>query len=302
MLTDKYQPTTLNDIKLDDKALDSIIAWINSWNRGLPSQEKPALLLTGFPGTGKTTAAHCICNDAEWNLIEINASDSRRKEDLSEFTPEKNTILGERNCILFDEVDSLGIDGKSGEPYIKRFINEKQIPIILTANNTFKVPKEIKALCEVLQVYRPSVNALKVFLYEICKKEGLSPSNEVLEAASLSQDYRMGLNMIENNIVLSKNLTNVSTENIIRSLLLNVDVAIEDPKQLLYHLDANCSHLYNPFDLYKTYEILARVDILRRRGQIKQAATLLKIIPKTSSQEIELIDPVYIERRKGKTT
>lgn len=301
MLIDKYAPQTLNDIQLDNKTMDSIIGWINSWNRGLPPIEKPALLLTGFPGTGKTTAAHCICQDAEWHLIEFNASDTRNKEELSELTPEKNTIMGEKNYILFDEADSFSTTGdKSGEYYIKKLISERQIPIILTANNTFKVPKEIKVLCEVLQIFRPSVNALKVFLYDICKKEGLNPSNEVLNAASQSQDYQMGLNMIENNIILSKNLINVSTEETIRSLLLNVDIEVKDPKQLLYHLDANCSSLYDPLDLYRIYEVLARVDLLRRRNQIKQASSLLKTILKTTLTEFELVNPVYIERMKGK--
>lgn len=301
MLIDRYAPQTLNDIKLDDKTLDSIIAWVNSWNRGLPSPEKPALLLTGFPGTGKTTAAKCICNDAEWHIIEFNASDMRSGDELSTLTPERNTIMDERNCILFDEADSFGTTGdKTGEYYVKKLITDRQIPIILTANNTFKVPKEIKAVCETLQIYRPSVNALKAYLYDICKKEGLNPTNAVLDAAAQSQDYRMGLSMIENNIILSRNVIKTSAEDTVRSLLLELKTTIEDPKQLLYHLDANISRLYNPLELYQIYEILIRVDILRRRGQIKHAVTLLKTIPKTTLEEFELIQPVYIEKRKGK--
>lgn len=297
MLVDKYAPQTLNDIKLDDKTMDNIIAWVNSWNRGLPSPEKPALLLSGFPGTGKTTAAHCICNDADWFLIEINASDSRRKEDLSAFTPERS-LMGNITCILFDEADSLGIDGKGGETQIKKLIAARQFPIIITANNIFKVPKEIKALCEPQQIYRPSINALKAYLYDICRKEGLNPTNTVLDAAAQSQDYRMGLSMIENNIILSRNIIKTGLEEIVRNLLLNNEVVIEDPKKLLYYLDANVSQLYNPLELYEAYNILSRVDILRRRGQVKHAVTLLKNIPKTTLEEFELIKPVYIEKRK----
>jgi len=298
MLIDKYAPQTLNDIKLDDKTIDSVIAWINSWNRGLPSQEKPALLLVGSPGTGKTTAARCICNDADWFLIEINASDSRRKDDLTGFTSERS-IMGNLTCILFDEADSLGIDGKGGETQIKKLISERRIPIIITANDIFKVPKEIKAICEIQKIYRPSVNALKAYLYDICKKERLNPTNVILNAAAQCQDYRMGLSMIDNNIILSKNEIKIGTEEIVRNLLLNVETNIEDPKKILYNLDANISRLYNPLELYETYNILSRVDILRRRGQTKHAITLLKTIPKTTLEEFELIKPVYIEKRKG---
>jgi len=300
MLIDKYAPQTLNDIKLDDKTIDSVIAWINSWNRGLPSQEKPALLLVGSPGTGKTTAARCICNDADWFLIEINASDSRRKDDLTGFTSERS-IMGNLTCILFDEADSLGIDGKGGETQIKKLISERRIPIIITANDIFKVPKEIKAICEIQKIYRPSVNALKAYLYDICKKERLNPTNVILNAAAQCQDYRMGLNMIDNNIILSKNEIKIRNEEIVRNLLLNVETNIEDPKKILYNLDANISRLYNPLELYETYNILSRVDILRRRGQTKQAIALLKTIPKIPLEEFELIQPVYIDRKKGTT-
>jgi len=318
MLVDKYASQTLNDIKLDDKAIDTIIAWINSWNRGLPSQEKPALLLTGFPGTGKTTAARCICNDAEWLLLELNASDSRRKEDLSKFTPERS-LMGNITCILFDEADSFGDKkedkeknesseikeksernkDKTGIPYVVAMIRERRFPIILTANNAFKVPKEIKALCESLQIYRPSVNALKAYLYDICKKEGLNPTNDILNAAAQCQDYRMGLSMIENNIILSKNIIKTGIEETVRNLLLNNEANIENPKKILYNLDANISRLYSPLELYETYNILSRVDILRRRGQTKHAITLLKTIPKTTLEEFELIPPIYIERKKA---
>lgn len=304
MLIDKYAPQTLNDIKLDDKTIDKIITWINSWNIGIPP-EKSSLLLTGFPGTGKTTAARCICNDADWFTIELNASDSRGKEVLSTFIPERS-VFGNITCIIFDESDSFGEkkkdgnDDKSGVPYVVELIRSKQFPIIFTANNIFKVPKEIKELCEPLQIYRPSYNALKAYLFEVCKKEGLNTSTEILNAAAQSQDYRMGLSMIENNTVLLKNNIKTSNENIVRSLIMNVEINIEEIKPLLYNLDANVSRLYDPLELYKLYEILSRVDILRRRGQEKYAISLLKTIPKTTLEEFELIPPVYIEKRKGK--
>lgn len=298
LLIDRYAPDSLDKIKLDDKILDTIIAWINSWNNGLPSPEKPALLLTGYPGTGKTTAARCICQDAEWNLMELNASDIRNKKQLSHFTPEKS-LMGNITCILFDEADSFDEADEGGEYYIKKLITNRQFPIILTANNIFKVPKEIKILCETLQIYRPSVNALKVYLYEICSKEGLNPSKEILEAASQSQDYRMALSMIENNMILSKNHINISKEETVRRLILNLETNIKDPKQLLFFLDANISHLYDPLELYQIYEILSRVDILRRRNQEKHAIALLKTIPKTILEEFELISPVYIDKKKG---
>lgn len=299
MLEDKYRPQTLNDIQLDDKTMDSIIAWINSWNRGLPSPEKPALLLTGHPGTGKTTAARCICNDADWHSVEYNASDTRNEEELSKIVPERS-MFG-MTCLIFDEADSF-VKGEDtgGARCLVDLIKSRSVPIILTANDFFKVPKEVRGVCESQQIYRPSVNALKSYLFNICRKEKLFPSNEVLNAAAESQDYRMGLSMIENNIVLQKNNIKMKAEDVIRSLVTHIEVEIPNLKQVFYNLDTNASHLYDPLDLYRLYEVLVRADILRRRGQEKHAIALLKTIPMTTLEHFEIIPPVYIEKKKEK--
>lgn len=295
ILSEKIRPTTLDNIKLQDKNLDAIIQWANSWQNGLPNSEKPALLLHGTTGIGKTTIARCLCEDLEWILIELNASDARNKELLSGFTPQKS-LSESVTCILFDEIDSLD---SGGEQYIKKIIKSKKFPCILTANNQWKIQKEIKSLCEIIQIYRPSVNSLKTYLQEICQKENLNPSKELLEAASLTQDYRLAINMIEADIILSKPHKKPSVMENTKRLILNDNPDFSDCKSLLYNLDENCYRLYDPLDLHEIYKILSRCDQLRKRGQIKYANDLLKTIPKSTLESFELYSPVFKKDEKS---
>ncbi len=306
LLTDKYAPHTLDDVKLQqDRNLDTIIQWANSWLNGLPNPERPSLLLVGSPGIGKTTIARCLCSDCGFHLMELNASDTRSKESLSSFNPQES-LMESMTCILLDEMDSLYTKGeeKGGDPtqIIKKLIKSQKFPIILTANNRYKVPKEITSLCEIVQLYRPSANALKAYLYDICKKENIIRSKELIEIASQTQDYRLALNILQYDLILSKSPKNATLSEITRELVLNNQIPINDVKSLLYWLDENCHNLYDPLDLNEIYDILSRVDQLKKRGQIFYANSLLKTIPKTPLDEFELLSPVFKKDDKVEAT
>jgi DNA polymerase III delta prime subunit len=287
LLTNKYEPKSIDDIKLNDKNLDEIIKWCNGWLSGGTIPTKPALLLHGSPGIGKTTVVKCITNDCEWDLIELNASDVRTKEQLQNFCPEES-LSGNKTCILFDEIDSLE---KGGETILRNLISLKQFPIIVTANDQYKISKELKDLCEIIQIYRPSVNVLKTYLLEICNKEGLNPAKDLIEAASLSQDYRLAINMIDNNHICDRPLRKLSLRENALCLLYNEPSSFKDTKSLIFWINENAPKLYSTWNLYKIQEILFRVDQLNKRKKFEWANDLLKTIPKTMMEEFELNNP-----------
>lgn len=298
LLITKYSPKTLDDVRLNDRNLDAILKWCNSHLQNLPDPEKPALLLVGSPGIGKTTIARCIANDCDFHLIELNASDIRTKEQLKDFSPQKS-LFNQTSMIVFDEADSLYTKKEEGgDPtqIIKKLVKSLKYPIIFTANNQWKIPKDLKSLCEVIQIYRPSVSQLKTHLQEICQKENINCPKELIEAASLTQDYRLAINMIELNLILQKTPKNPSLMENTKRLVLNQPTQFKDSKSLLYYLDENGKNLYDPLDLYEIYEILSRCDQLKKRGQTNFANALLKEIPKTTLEEFEIIVPAFKEK------
>ena len=58
------------------------------------------LLLHGKPGIGKTTLAHIIFNEYNYDIVEINASEQRSKKKIHE----RIGVIG-KYSILFDDID-----------------------------------------------------------------------------------------------------------------------------------------------------------------------------------------------------
>lgn len=300
-LQSKFTPTTIDDIILDEKILDKIILFANAWMQGFPDMTKPAILLYGKPGTGKTLTTRCISNDCEWNLIELNASSIRTKEQL------KNILnippidfFGRKTCLFLDEADS--IDG--GESIIKKVIMQMKFPIIMAANEQYKVPKILRDISESVQFFRPSVKSLKQHLLQINKKEGLNLPDDIITAASETQDYRLTYNILEARQVLMPKEKKISVGDITKNLMNNEFTEIPEDKKIqsaiLYHIDENAPKLYDMLDLHEIFETIIKSNKYSRRGQYKFANNILKEIPKTTSEIEEIKYPIYYQKNKTK--
>src|SRR5512136_2711186 len=76
--TEKYRPKTLREIVGNERALSTLRSWAQHWNqRTIP--EKRAVILSGKPGTGKTSTALALAFDMGWTVLELNASDARNE-------------------------------------------------------------------------------------------------------------------------------------------------------------------------------------------------------------------------------
>jgi len=297
-LQSKYTPKTLDEIILDDKILDPIIAFANGWMQGFPNMTKPALLIYGKPGTGKTLTTRALCNDCEFSIIELNASSVRTKEQLKNLLNISSVdFFGRKNLLFLDEIDSL----EGGEATIKKVIMSMKFPVILVANENFKVPKMLRDICESVQFYRPSVKSLKQHVLKINREEGLCLPDDILTAASETQDYRSAFGMLEARQILQSKEKKMTLIECTKNLLLHEDSKFEDTKSILYYLDENAPKLYDVIDLQEMFDIIIKADMYNRRGQTDFANSIIKEIPKVVSdaEEIEIKYPIFYQ--KGKT-
>lgn len=232
---EKYRPRTLNDyisLTTYQKIIDEWWTPFNKYNKAYakykaavakpikgkrkkPLQspdkiaQKPFLVLYGEPGTGKTTLAHCIFKDLNYDVIEINSSDSRNKKLLTEiidtgkrsvvFTEDGNKELG----LIMDELDGL-TDGESGGAstlveltIIKEFPGTTDLqvryPVICTTNSIKeKKLKQILDLGVLINISQPGIQELTQLATKINTMEQIGLSLEEIHvlASCVARDYR----------------------------------------------------------------------------------------------------------------
>jgi DNA polymerase III delta prime subunit len=295
-LNKKYEPKTIDEIILKDETMDSIIQFANSWIQGFPNLTRPALLLYGKPGTGKTLTTRCICKDADFSIIELNASSIRTKDQLKNLLKIPSYDLFGRRILLFlDEADS---STTGGEQILKKVIMQIKFPVIMAANDLYKVPKPLRDISESVQFFRPSVKALKQHLLKINIKEGLNIPIELIDSAAESQDYRMAYHILDSKQILKTKDKKMSLQDCTRNLLTKQPATFEDTKSLIYYIDENIK-FYDMLDMYETFEILHNVDKYNKRGQKLFSNMLIKEIPTTTSEIEEIKYPVYYEKNKN---
>ena len=97
MWTEKYKPLRVEDLIGNRGAIDNLYTWLKDWDevvlRGYkkkiefrggnfgdaPNLNARAVLIAGPPGIGKTSSARIVCAQLGYEVIEMNASDTRNK-------------------------------------------------------------------------------------------------------------------------------------------------------------------------------------------------------------------------------
>ena len=114
----KYRPRTVSDTILPNELKDTFQEFVNQKN-------VPNLLLSGSPGTGKTTAAKAMLEEVDCDYIVINGSlngniDTLRN-DIKSFGSAVS-LSGGRKYVILDEADYL--NPNSTQPALRNFMEE----------------------------------------------------------------------------------------------------------------------------------------------------------------------------------
>lgn len=205
--TEKYRPKTVKQIVGNHSQVRKLLSWANSWKQGNP--KKKAVVLSGKPGIGKTSAAYALAHDFGWLPIELNASDARNATTINAvatagathqtFSDDGqfiSTKTGGLKLIIIDEADNLferskestvaGKDygDKDGKRTIVKTVKVTQQPVVLIVNDDYQLFKgsgsSLRRDCLHLKMYPAKSPEIVQLLKRICLNEQIRVDAKVL--------------------------------------------------------------------------------------------------------------------------
>jgi replication factor C large subunit len=282
--TETYRPTTLSEVRGNNKARDKLKEWAETWD-----DHREAVIVHGSPGVGKTSAAHALANDLGWPVMELNASDSRGADVIKRVAGEASktgtlTAGGAgRRLVILDEADNFhGNADYGGSREVTRVIKDANQPIVLVANEFYDMSQSLRNACETIEFRDVSKRSIVPVLRDICRREGVEFEDEALEkiAEDTSGDLRSAVNDLQavaetaerltvEDVVTGERDTTEGIFDFLDALIKEEDAqgalyaaydVDETPDDLLNWIEDNVPKDYEGEELADAYEFLSNAD------------------------------------------
>ncbi|MFP8952292.1 replication factor C large subunit [Natrialbaceae archaeon A-arb3/5] len=282
--TETYRPTTLSEVRGNNKARDKLKEWAETWD-----EHRESVIVHGSPGVGKTSAAHALANDMGWPVMELNASDSRGADVIERIAGEaakSGTLTGGesgRRLVILDEADNFhGNADYGGSREVTRVVKAANQPIVLVANEFYDMSQSLRNACETIEFRDVSKRSIVPVLRDICRREDIEYEDAALEkiAESTSGDLRSAVNDLQavaeaadrltvEDVVTSERDTTegifefldtvIKEEDAEGALRASYDVD-ENPDEMLNWIEDNMPKDYHGAELADAYGFLSNAD------------------------------------------
>lgn len=281
MLCEKYRASCFVDIKGQDIAIKRLENFIKSFPK------EKAIILSGPAGTGKTSLAHVIALENKAEILELNASDFRNKENIDRIVGEASkqaSLTSKTKLILVDEADGIdGMEDRGGLQALTKLIEGSSFPIIITANDIWdKKFSDLRKKADLIELKELNYRTVLEIIKGIAEKEGIKVSDDLLMSISIKSkgDVRAALNDLqtineetthqdlserdkEEKIFdalkkIFKNLPDKETTNLYDKVNLSLD-------EIFLWLEENIPSEYKGVELAKAYDALSKADVFRGR-------------------------------------
>ena len=198
---EKYRPKSFDDLILQP-AMQYKISNI------IENQTLPNIIITGSPGTGKTSTILCLAKKVFGKhykdmILELNASNNRTLDFINTTVAYfcKKKISSEsksQKLIIFDEADNIT---KKAQNLLANLMEEHShnTCFAFTCNESSKIIESIQSRCIILRYIPMNAQNIKKRLEFICKTENIEYEDKGLDAINfISQgDIRQAINNLE---------------------------------------------------------------------------------------------------------
>ena len=281
VFSEKYRPKKLAEVMGQNIAMQSILKTITQ-----KSKKPGAILIHGPIGCGKNSAISSLACEMNYEMIELNASDLRGREQIGKTVKGaifQKSLFNKKKLIVIDEIDSVSGKEKNGLVELAYLIDRSPYPIFLVANDPYA--KNITVLRKkypMVGFKKLETQDIMTILKKICVNEDIRYSENALKKIALLSggDARAAINdlqasgkIIGEDIAVSKRDQEIGIFNALRTIfrsnsfaVLNALDNVDMPThEAMMWIDENIPAEFDILEMENAYYSLSKADIFHKR-------------------------------------